>query len=98
MPWDELPARRFSAFDNELDGISRQTMEDHFKLYEGYAKKANECRRLLNEFDYAEIEGNQVYSQLRAVSIGDHVNRQLIQAQAAREGAGRSGAREHAHA
>jgi Fe-Mn family superoxide dismutase len=69
MPWDELKARRWPAFDKELDGISRQTMEDHLKLYEGYANKANECRRILNEFDYGEIEGNQVYSQLRAVSI-----------------------------
>jgi len=38
-------------------------------LYAGYAKKANECRKVLNEFDYSEIEGNQVYSQLRAVSV-----------------------------
>ena len=29
MPWDELKPRRFPAFDKELDGISRQTMEDH---------------------------------------------------------------------
>jgi Fe-Mn family superoxide dismutase len=69
MPWDELKARDWPAFNKDLDGISRQTMQDHFKLYEGYAKKANECRRILNEFEYDEIEGNQVYSQLRAVSI-----------------------------
>jgi Fe-Mn family superoxide dismutase len=69
MPWDELKARDWPAFNKDLDGISRQTMQDHFKLYEGYAKKANECRRILNEFEYGEIEGNQVYSQLRAVSI-----------------------------
>ena len=69
MPWEELVAQRFPAFDKELDGISRQTMEDHFKLFEGYAKKSNECRKLLNEFDYGEIEGNQVYSPLRAVAV-----------------------------
>jgi superoxide dismutase, Fe-Mn family len=69
MPWDELKARDWPAFNKDLDGISRQTMQDHFKLYEGYAKKANECRRILNEFEYDEIEGNQVYSQLRAVSV-----------------------------
>jgi superoxide dismutase, Fe-Mn family len=69
MPWEELVAQRFPAFDKELDGISRQTMEDHFKLFEGYAKKSNECRKLLNEFDYGKIEGNQVFSQLRAVSV-----------------------------
>ena len=69
MPWTELKARRWPAFDKQLDGISRETMEDHFKLYEGYAKKANECRNILKEFDYSEIEGNQVYSPLRAVSV-----------------------------
>jgi Fe-Mn family superoxide dismutase len=69
MPWTELKTRRWPAFDTDLDGISKETMEDHFKLYEGYAKKANECRKILKEFDYSEIEGNQVYSPLRAVSI-----------------------------
>lgn len=69
MPWDEIKPRRFPALDKDLDGISRQTMEDHYKLYEGYVKKTNECRKLLNEFDYSEIEGNQVYSDLRAVSV-----------------------------
>jgi superoxide dismutase, Fe-Mn family len=69
MPWTELKTRRWPAFDKDLEGISRETMEDHFKLYEGYAKKANECRKILGDFDYSEIEGNQVYSPLRAVSI-----------------------------
>src|SRR5205085_4625468 len=69
MTWTDLKTRRWPAFEKELDGISKQTMDDHYKLYEGYAKKANECRKLLNEFDYSEIEGNQVYSPLRAVSI-----------------------------
>jgi len=69
MPWDELKPRQFEAFQKDLDGISRQTMEDHYKLYEGYAKKANQCRGLLKEFDYGQIEGNQVYSELRAVSV-----------------------------
>src|SRR3954462_9217115 len=69
MPWDELTPRQFPAFEKELDGISKQTMEDHYKLYEGYINKTNECRKKLNEFDYADIEGNQVYSPLRAVSV-----------------------------
>ena len=28
MPWDEIVARQFPAFDKELDGISKQTMEN----------------------------------------------------------------------
>jgi Fe-Mn family superoxide dismutase len=69
MPWNEIKPRKFAAFDKDLDGISKQTMEDHYKLYEGYIKKTNECRKLLNEFKYSEVEGNQVYSDLRAVSV-----------------------------
>ncbi len=69
MPWDEIKRRRFPAFDRDLDGISRQTMEDHYKLYEGYIKKTNECRKILNEINYSEAEGNQVYSPLRSESI-----------------------------
>jgi superoxide dismutase, Fe-Mn family len=68
MPWDELKPRQFPAFEKELDGISRKNLEDHYKLYEGYIKKTNALRARLNEPDiYAE--GNQVYSELRAVSV-----------------------------
>jgi Fe-Mn family superoxide dismutase len=69
MPWDEIKPRQFPAFDKQLDGISKQTMDDHYKLYEGYCKKTNECRKILKEFDYSEVEGNQVYSPLRAVAV-----------------------------
>jgi Fe-Mn family superoxide dismutase len=69
MPWDEIQPRQFAAFDKELRGISKRTMEDHYKLYQGYVKKVNECRGILKEFDYSQIEGNQVYSPLRTVSI-----------------------------
>jgi hypothetical protein len=34
MPWDEIAPRKFVAMERDLDGISRQTMEDHYKLYE----------------------------------------------------------------
>lgn len=69
MPWDEIVARDFPALHKDLDGISKKTMEDHYKLYQGYVKKTNECRGILKEFDYSEIEGNQVYSPLRAVAV-----------------------------
>ena len=32
MPWDEITPRDFPAFDTELDGISKETMADHYKL------------------------------------------------------------------
>ena len=68
MPWDEIQPRQFPAFEKELDGISRKTMEDHRKLYEGYIKKTNSLRKMLNDPGIYE-EGNQVFSQLRAVSV-----------------------------
>ncbi len=68
MPWDELKPRQFPAFEKELRGISRKNLEDHYKLYEGYIKKSNALRARLNQEEiYAE--GNQVYSDLRVVSI-----------------------------
>ena len=68
MPWDELKPRQFPAFDKELRGISRKNLEDHYKLYEGYIKKSNALRKRLNE-EAIYAEGNQVYSDLRVVSI-----------------------------
>ena len=66
---EEISPRPLKPALMELDGISRESVEAHYKLYEGYVKKVNECRKVLNEFDYSEIEGNQVYSPLRSVSI-----------------------------
>ena len=68
MPWDEITPRDFRL----RHGAGRHLQADdgdHYKLYEGYVKKSNECRKVLNGFDYSEIEGNQVYSPLRSVSI-----------------------------
>jgi hypothetical protein len=33
----------------------------HYKLDEGYSKKSADAARCSNEFDYSEIEGNQIY-------------------------------------
>ncbi|HYZ71405.1 MAG TPA: hypothetical protein VE528_07075, partial [Thermoleophilaceae bacterium] len=69
MPWQELESQKFAAFDKELDGISKETMEDHYKLYENYVRKTNECRKLLNDVDWNEAEGNQVYSYTRGIAV-----------------------------
>ncbi len=69
MPWQELQPRQFPAFDKELDGISKQTMEDHYKLYENYINKTNECRKALNDVEWDQTQGNQVYSPTRNLSI-----------------------------
>ncbi len=47
----------------ELDGISRETIEAHYKLYQGYVNKRNEILGKLADVDLASA--NQVYSELR---------------------------------
>jgi len=51
----------------ELDGISRTTIEAHYRLYHGYVTKRNEILAKLEEVDLEAA--NQVYSDLRALKI-----------------------------
>jgi superoxide dismutase, Fe-Mn family len=48
-----------------MDGISRKTMEEHYKLYMGYVNKSNEILGLLKQTD--PTKGNQVYSDIRVL-------------------------------
>jgi Fe-Mn family superoxide dismutase len=50
-----------------MEKISRRTMEEHYKLYEGYVKKSNE---ILEKLPSADLGGaNQVYSHIRALKV-----------------------------
>jgi Fe-Mn family superoxide dismutase len=51
----------------ELDGISRVSIEAHYKLYEGYVGKRNEILGKLAAVDLGTA--NQVYSDLRALKV-----------------------------
>jgi Fe-Mn family superoxide dismutase len=51
----------------ELDGISRTTIEAHYRLYQGYVAKRNEILGRLAEVDLTTA--NQVYSDLRALKV-----------------------------
>ncbi len=59
-------AKKFNSI-KQLDGISQKTMEDHYKLYEGYVKKANEIEEKLKTVD--KSTANQVYSDLRELKL-----------------------------
>jgi superoxide dismutase, Fe-Mn family len=64
---EEIVARQLKPAVLELDGISRETIEAHYKLYEGYVNKRNEIMGKL-----AEIEldaANQVYSDVRSLKV-----------------------------
>ncbi|HVM17260.1 MAG TPA: Fe-Mn family superoxide dismutase [Gaiellaceae bacterium] len=51
----------------ELEGISRESVEAHYKLYQGYVNKRNE---ILGKLDGIDLAGaNQVYSEIRALKV-----------------------------
>jgi Fe-Mn family superoxide dismutase len=64
---EELAPRPLKPALFELDGISREAVEAHYKLYEGYVNKRNEIIGKLGEVDLASA--NQVYSELRALKV-----------------------------
>ncbi|HLH72946.1 MAG TPA: superoxide dismutase, partial [Chloroflexota bacterium] len=50
-----------------MQGISRRTMEEHYKLYEGYCNKANEIRQKLQSVNLSTA--NQTYSEIRELKV-----------------------------
>jgi Fe-Mn family superoxide dismutase len=64
---EEIGARELKPELLELDGISRASVEAHYKLYEGYVNKRNEILRKLAEVDISSA--NQVYSDLRGLKV-----------------------------
>lgn len=50
-----------------LEGISEKTMTEHYKLYQGYVKKANEILEKLKTVD--KSTANQTYSDLRELKL-----------------------------
>jgi len=65
--FEEITARELKPGLLELDGISRETVEAHYKLYQGYVAKRNEILGKLAEVDLSA--GNQVYSEVRALKV-----------------------------
>jgi superoxide dismutase, Fe-Mn family len=65
--FEEITARDLRAELFELDGISRETVEAHYKLYQGYVAKRNEILGKLAEVDLSTA--NQTYSELRALKV-----------------------------
>ena len=64
---EEITARELNPRLYELDGISRESVEAHYKLYQGYIAKRNE---ILGKLDGVDLSAaNQVYSDLRALKV-----------------------------
>jgi Fe-Mn family superoxide dismutase len=64
---EEIAPRPLKPGLVELDGISRATIEAHYKLYQGYVAKRNEILEKLGEIDLSAA--NQVYSEVRALKV-----------------------------
>jgi Fe-Mn family superoxide dismutase len=65
--FEQIAPRELRPEVYELDGISRASVEAHYKLYQGYVNKRNEILGKLAEVDVAAA--NQVYSDLRALKV-----------------------------
>jgi len=65
--FEEITARELKPELLELDGISRESVEAHYKLYQGYVAKRNEILKKLAEVDLSAA--NQVYSEVRALKV-----------------------------
>ena len=64
---EEITPRELKPALYELDGISRETVEAHYKLYQGYVNKRNEILGKLDGIDLGSA--NQVYSELRSLKV-----------------------------
>ena len=64
---EEITPRQLKPALLELDGISRESVEAHYKLYEGYVNKRNEILEKLADIDLSTA--NQVYSEVRSLKV-----------------------------
>ena len=64
---EEITARELKPALLELEGISREAVEAHYKLYQGYVNKRNEVLGKLADVDLGTA--NQVYSDLRSLKL-----------------------------
>ena len=68
MPtYTDIKPRELNPALLELDGISRASIEAHYRLYQGYVGKRNEILAMLEAVDRSGA--NQVYSELRALKV-----------------------------
>jgi Fe-Mn family superoxide dismutase len=66
----QLTAKQFPSFQKELDGISKKTMEEHYKLYQGYVNKYNEITTKLDALAADDYKAaNPTYSLVRALKV-----------------------------
>src|SRR5262245_8086137 len=65
--YEEIRPRELKPALLELDGISRASIEAHYKLYQGYVGTRNEILGKPGTVDASAA--NQVYSEFRALKV-----------------------------
>lgn len=64
----KLEPKKFSKKLFSMKGISKKTVEEHLKLYQGYVNKYNEINEKLSALEEVDYQkANQVYSKIRAL-------------------------------
>lgn len=64
-----IAEKKFDCLHQDLIGISRQTMANHYKLYQGYIKKSNEILAKLAGVDHDPAKANQTFSDIRELKL-----------------------------
>jgi Fe-Mn family superoxide dismutase len=55
----------------KMIGISETTMTEHFKLYQGYVNKYNECMKKIDALPIDTLKAGQItYSEIRSLKMG----------------------------
>jgi len=68
MKVSKVSPKNFSSKIFEMKGISKKSIEEHLKLYQGYVNKYNEIQEKLASLSDDEFsKANQVYSTIRAL-------------------------------
>ncbi len=67
MGLPQLQAKPLKPALFEMDGISRNQIEQHYTLYQGYVNKVNEIRQKLETADRSAA--NQTYSEIRELKV-----------------------------
>lgn len=64
-----LTAKSFPSINMDLKGISKETLQAHYKLYEGYVKKTNDLFGQLSELTADPAKANATYSPVRELKV-----------------------------
>lgn len=70
MRFEKLEKVTFGETILSMEGISKESVEEHLKLYEGYINKYNAINaelQTLTDEDY--VNANQIYSKVRALKV-----------------------------